>query len=392
MKFKDLDEKKKKVLFIMVPVLLVAVGIFGYVIYDMFGGGGSQEVDEYDPFARLSTKTVDAIAPPLLDKEEAYRKAYNDSVNLANRDESIDFHRYEERRREDSLKKAEAQRKRQELFASLGIGDDVPSDGITDTVVAQTMAAAPVVFSEPVPQQTVQSNAGFSAVSSNSSVPKKSSGGAKKSSGGSKSSASKKMVAQNEDDGYGYYGFGVSSGGGGNQSSYSSGQPQGSSSQKKDRKLRENRFFEAFLIQDTRMKNGSQVTFILNQDVTINGIKFKKMSRIYGVCQFGSNVVNITTTTIQNTDGKKYPVRLTAYNENYQPGIYVSGIEDVLNQGTNETEENLIDEMNPNSKLSVVNTGIKAIARTTKKAVRKEQEISMSEGYKMYFPIEEEDL
>lgn len=386
MKLKDLDEKKKKVLLIMIPVFIVAVGVFGYFVYDMIGGG-QETVDEYDPFARLSTRTVDAIAPPILDKAEAYDKGYRDSVNLANRDESIDFGRYEESRRQDSIRKAEAKRRRDELFASMGLSDSDPADVKTVEPEPQPIVAVPVQFVDPQP--STQSGAVSSVVASNGVSPQKSSGEGKKFSGSS-NPVSKKKVIEEEDDGYGYYGFGNTNAGGGYQSQ-SSGQQQ-NDNQKKNKKLKENRFFEAFLIQDTRMKNGSQVTFILNQDVEINGIKFKKMSRIYGVCQFGSNVVNIRTTTIQNTDGRKYPVSLTAYNENYQPGIYVSGIEAVLNEGTNETEENLIDEINPNSTMSVVNTGIKAIARTTKKAVRKEQEISMSEGYKMYFPIEEEDL
>ncbi len=383
MKLKDLDEKKKKILLIMIPALILAVGVFGYFVYDLIGGG-QETVDEYDPFARLSTRTVDAIAPPILDKADAYDKGYQDSVYLANRDESIDFGRYEESRRQDSIQKAEAKRRRDELFASMGLSDGDAAEEKKDEHESQPIVTVPVQFADQ--QSSVQSGA-ISSVSSNNVLSKKSSGGVKKSTGNSNSS-SKKKVVEEEDDGYGYYGFGMTQS---NSSSSQSVQSQSGNNQKKPKKLKENKFFEAFLIQDTRMKNGSQVTFILNQDVEINGIKFKKMSRIYGVCQFGSNVVNIQTTTIQNTDGKKYPVSLTAYNENYQPGIYVSGIEAVLNEGTNETEENLIDEINPNSTMSVVNTGVKAIARTTKKAVRKEQEISMSEGYKMYFPIEEED-
>lgn len=385
MKLKDLDEKKKKVLLIMIPVFIVAVGVFGYFVYDMICGG-QETVDEYDPFARLSTRTVDAIAPPILDKAEAYDKGYRDSVNLANRDESIDFGRYEESRRQDSIRKAEAKRRRDELFASMGLSDSDPADDKTEAM-EKPIAAAPVVFNSDL-QPSSHSGPVSSVVASNSVSSKKSSGGGKKSSGSS-NSVSKKKAVEEEDDGYGYYGFGMTQT---NGSSSKSGQIQVGSNQKKSKKLKENKFFEAFLIQDTRIKNGSQVTFILNQDVVINGIKFKKMSRIYGVCQFGSNVVNITTNTIQNVDGKKYPIKLIAYNENYQPGIYVSGIENVINEGTNETEENLIDEMNPNSSLSVINTGLKAVARTTKKVVRKEQEISMSEGYKMYFPIEEDDL
>ena len=357
----ELDKTKKMILFVGLPVLVIVFTVIIIVIVNMFGSGET-EVSEYDPFSRLSLETVDAKPEEILDKSDGYRKHREDSLRSIV-DTTIDLDKYAKQRIEDSIRKAEAKQNRDAIFAQFGLLDEDETDK------AEANNSVPAFESQQKkeePKQAVQKTA------------KKSSGG------GNKSSKPKPKPAEPEDEGYGYYGFGAV--GGSTTNTAKTATPA-----KPKKKLKENKYFEAFLIQNTTMKNQSQVTFILNQDVTLNGIRFKKMSRIFGVCTFGSNVVNIRTTTIQNTDGKKYPLELDAYNENYQKGIYVSGIEQVVNEGANDTQDDLIDEMNPNSALSVVNTGIKGAAKTVKKAAKREQQIQMSEGYKMYFPIVDED-
>lgn len=366
----DLDKTKKMILFVGVPIFVTILIVGLVLIVNMFGSDETP-ASEYDPFARLSLETVDAKPQEIMDKSDGYKFHHEDSIRQL-RDTTIDLDKYAKRRIEDSIRQAEDKKKRDDLFRQLGLADEDSEQPITDNQVP--------VFEEKQDKQVAinePKTATKKATSSGSGKSKKSSGTVKK-----------QEKQQDEDDGYGYYGFGAGNISSGNSNS---SQQQSSQSAKKKKVLKENKFFEAFLIQNTTMKNKSQVTFILNEDVTLNGIRFKKMSRIFGVCSFSTNTVNIRTTTIQNTDGKKYPLSLDAYNENYQKGIYVSGIEEVLNEGSTETQDELIDEMNPNSAISVVNTGIKGAAKTIKKATKREQQIQMNEGYKMYFPIEEEE-
>lgn len=153
--------------------------------------------------------------------------------------------------------------------------------------------------------------------------------------------------------------------------------------------ISDNLFYEAFLLADTRIKNGSQVVFILNKDYEISGVKFKRMSRIFAVATYSKNNVNIIANMIQNTNGQKYPISIVGYNENFQPGIFNnSKVDEAVNEGSNEFVDDAV--VIPTSEIQFVSSALNAAGKATKEAFKKEPEINISEGYKMYFKLQTE--
>jgi hypothetical protein len=143
-------------------------------------------------------------------------------------------------------------------------------------------------------------------------------------------------------------------------------------------------FFEAFLLSDTKVKNGSQLVFILSKDTDIQGVSFRKMSRIFAVAEYSSSNINVVGNVIQNTDGKKYPIKFVGYNENYQEGIFnKSKIDESINQGSNDLVQDAVTI--PSSKVAFVSTMLNSAGRATKEVFKKQPEIHISEGYRMYF-------
>lgn len=148
-----------------------------------------------------------------------------------------------------------------------------------------------------------------------------------------------------------------------------------------------NLYYDAFLLSDTKIKNGSQLVFILSKDSEISGIKFRKMSRIFAVASYTSNNVDVVANMIQNTDGKKYPISVIGYNENYQKGIFNnSKIDNAVNEGTEEFANDAVAI--PTSSIQFVSSVLNATGKATKEAFKKEPEIFISEGYRMYFKSE----
>lgn len=144
-------------------------------------------------------------------------------------------------------------------------------------------------------------------------------------------------------------------------------------------------YIPALLERQMKIKNGSEVVFLLQKETMINNILFPKMSIMYGMADFSNNRVNITINTIQDNSGEKHPVTLIGYNENYQKGIYYTDkVEKVTENARSRT---------------VSQTAAKALGGGTTSQIvsgssngllsRENGEVNVSEGYLMYFKIDE---
>ena len=142
--------------------------------------------------------------------------------------------------------------------------------------------------------------------------------------------------------------------------------------------------------KDYVIKNKSQFVLNLKKETTINGIKFGKMSTMYGYAKLtGSggrmNVFEIYVNQITNSaDGENYPVTLVGYNEYYQRGILYEGkVEQAVNDASSESVQN--SSTGVNTSTGVVNNAANTVTRGLSKVVKKDPEININEGYRMYF-------
>ena len=137
-------------------------------------------------------------------------------------------------------------------------------------------------------------------------------------------------------------------------------------------------YVQASLVYDYHIKDGSQVTFYLDQPSVIDGIKFNKTAEMYGVAEFTNGRVLIHVNTIRNTDGQKYSVNLHAYNENYQQGIPYDG---KMEESVNRSSNNALSSTTSNISIDAA----KDVARGVVRGLKKDPEIKIKEGYQMYF-------
>lgn len=145
-------------------------------------------------------------------------------------------------------------------------------------------------------------------------------------------------------------------------------------------------FIPAFLDEGKKIKDGSEVVFILQKGSTINGIYFEKMSIMYGMASFNGNRIQIIINTIQDKKGGKHQVSLVGYNENYQKGIYY---EDKLDKAVDQSKSSVASQTGSqigqatggrsgNLISSTINAGSRLLTR-------ERGEISIAQGYKMFF-------
>lgn len=145
-------------------------------------------------------------------------------------------------------------------------------------------------------------------------------------------------------------------------------------------------FIPAILEKSMKIRNGSEVIFILQKSTTIEGIYFEKMSIMYGTANFNNDRLDITINTIQDKAGTKYIVNLTGYNENYQKGIFYS---DRVESSVNQSKSNVLSSTAGVLGSKIGGTAGQVINETVQGASNslnnQKAEINISQGYKMYF-------
>jgi hypothetical protein len=142
----------------------------------------------------------------------------------------------------------------------------------------------------------------------------------------------------------------------------------------------ENGYIQALLDKSMKIRQGSEVIFIMQQNTTINGTYFEKMSIMYGIAKFAGNRVDIIINMIQDRKGVKHPVTLYGFNENYQKGIfYTDRVEATANQAKQQ-----VAGAATNAVLGSTTAG--QVAGTASNLLNRDnQEINVSGGYKMFF-------
>lgn len=90
---------------------------------------------------------------------------------------------------------------------------------------------------------------------------------------------------------------------------------------------------------DQNIKNGSRVNLLLSKDVTINNIKYKRNTKLYGFASFGEHRLFININNINNT-----PVKLKIYDaQDGSLGLYTK--ENMLGEINTEVKDDLIDDI-----------------------------------------------
>jgi hypothetical protein len=148
-------------------------------------------------------------------------------------------------------------------------------------------------------------------------------------------------------------------------------------------------FIEATLEESYKVKDGSEVVFILQDDCVIDGKFIEKLSLLYGKVKFGDQRIYVDINMIRNVDGNRYNVDLTGFNENYQQGIYYDGS---LDEARDKSQNKILSDGASNlTTTGQITNLIKGAARETTRSLKKEPEISISKGYKMYFKNEKDN-
>lgn len=142
----------------------------------------------------------------------------------------------------------------------------------------------------------------------------------------------------------------------------------------------------AVLEQDKEIQNGSNIMFILKEDMaTTGGVKFKRGAYLFGKAALNNDFFDIQIYQIKNTDGKVHNVKMLVYDEYYNRGIRSEdiltqtakkeGLEESSNQiktSASKTGVSLVDAM--------VNTGTRVVQRTQSS---KPVVVSLKAGYKV---------
>ena len=142
-------------------------------------------------------------------------------------------------------------------------------------------------------------------------------------------------------------------------------------------------FIKAELLSDKNIKDNSELVFVLSDEYVTEQYTINKMARLYCTADVVGDRIDIICNTIRNIDGKIYNIRLFGYNENYQRGIRIEGkIDKVVNETNNEALEEGAEII---TDLTGVGSGIRDVLKSGTKAMEKDIEILLKEGYLMLF-------
>lgn len=346
-KFNSLDKNKRIVLLAVIPFLLILI-ITGITIILSIGEDKEEEL-EVNPYKYLSTDVINPDEEKIgltESKTEAYnvkemldRASVDDTtINLLSPHELMRLKQEEE---EEMKRKVAENREKEEERIQRNIRNINATSSKTTTRKKNTV---PKQNSSPVTTTT----------------------------------------KQNTNDDWGYYGDEFS------DANYSYGDDFNEG--ENDMVVAQNYYEATYLERTVKIKNKSQLTFILQEDMKIEGIRFKKMSKLFATAEYNSNAIDITVNSIKNAaDGKNYRVKLIGYNENYHQGIYYEGkVDDAKRKGRNDAIDEMADEFDvPITTVGgLVSSGVDA----TKEMVQKDiKEYEINEGYKMYFAYEKDE-
>lgn len=147
-----------------------------------------------------------------------------------------------------------------------------------------------------------------------------------------------------------------------------------------------NDFIKAELLSDKNIKDNSELVFVLSEEYVTEQYTINKMARLYCKANVVGDRIDIICNTIRNTDGKIYNIKLFGYNENYQKGIRIEGkIDKVVNETNNEALEEGADII---TDITGVGSGISDVLKSGTRAMKKDIEILLKEGYLMLFKDE----
>jgi hypothetical protein len=147
----------------------------------------------------------------------------------------------------------------------------------------------------------------------------------------------------------------------------------------------QNNFYPAYFDEDTKIKNNSPVVLILRSDATIDGISFKKNATFYGLVSDAGPYFDIQLTSCKNTDGKSYHLNdIVVYNEKYNRGIVHEGnLDKSVKESSTQSADNLTTTVSSAS--PIIGAATQTVSNTIKNLSQKRQpEISIRQGYKVF--------
>ena len=149
------------------------------------------------------------------------------------------------------------------------------------------------------------------------------------------------------------------------------------------------RYMEAFLEDDSKISDVSDLTFILSNDYVINGVKFQALSILYGRSSAKNTYFDVNVYQILNSaDGIKYPANLTLYNSNYGRGIkYEGNINRAVKDESNEAIQNSSLPVSTNTgELATYAISTTAnVVKGTMNKLKKDYSIPLNKNLKVYF-------
>ncbi len=144
----------------------------------------------------------------------------------------------------------------------------------------------------------------------------------------------------------------------------------------------EKEFIPAFLEKDQKVQDNSSIVFLLEKDMVINGISFRRHSILYARTQNSGDRIMIQVTRIKNyADGQTHNITMIGYDENYTQGIAVN-----TNKSIQQTTGDVISEAaNVVGYSNGVGRIVSSGARREGQQRGNKSEVSLSQGYRMFF-------
>jgi hypothetical protein len=145
----------------------------------------------------------------------------------------------------------------------------------------------------------------------------------------------------------------------------------------------EKEFIPAFLEKDQKVEHNSPVVFLLEKDIVIKGIFFRRHSIMYGQGISDGNRIQIQVTRIKNyADGQTHNIRLAGFDENYVQGIAPAAASRSTQRAAGDVAAETANAVGSVTGLGrVVGTGVRREGQDRARTL----EVSLAQGYRMQF-------